>query len=115
MVSMAMHPDNQSIALKNETITVSAAIREEQLAHAHTIMKWDLVTSQNSLSSYSLEPSTYAHFKPKEMSNKKKKDEPTVVVAKETITKMIIGVASIHLQYLVQVTQTEASLRHPTR
>jgi hypothetical protein len=40
----------------------------------------------------------------------------TVVLAKkETITKMIIGVASIHLQYLVQATQTEASLRHPTR
>jgi hypothetical protein len=46
MVSMAMHPDNQSKALKNETITVSAAIQEEQLAHAHTITKWDLVTSQ---------------------------------------------------------------------
>jgi hypothetical protein len=75
MVSMAMHPDNQSKALKNETITVSAAIPEEQLAHAHTITKWDLVTSQNSLSSYSSEPSTYAHFKPKETSNKKKKDE----------------------------------------
>jgi hypothetical protein len=38
-----------------------------------------------------------------------------VVLAKETITKMIIGVDSIHLQYLVQATQTEASLRHPTR
>jgi hypothetical protein len=46
MVSMAMHSDNQSKALKNETITVSAAIQEEQLAHAHTITKWDLVTSQ---------------------------------------------------------------------
>jgi hypothetical protein len=57
---MAMHPDNRSKALKNETITVSAAIREEQLAHAHTITKWDLVTSKNSLSSYSSEPSTYA-------------------------------------------------------
>jgi hypothetical protein len=41
----------------------------------HTITKWDLVTSQNSLSSYSSEPaSTYAHFKPKETSNKRKKD-----------------------------------------
>jgi hypothetical protein len=75
IVSMAMHPDNQSKALKNETITVSAAIREEQLAHVHMITKWDLVTSQNSLSSYSSEPSTYTHFKPKEASNKRKKDE----------------------------------------
>jgi hypothetical protein len=48
MVSMAMHPDNQSKALKNETITVSTAIREERLAHAHTIMKWDLVTTSGS-------------------------------------------------------------------
>jgi hypothetical protein len=39
----------------------------------------------------------------------------TVVLAKEMITKMIIGVASIDLQYLMQATQTEASLRHPTR
>jgi hypothetical protein len=37
--------------------------------------KWDLVTSQNSLSSYSSEPSTYAHFKQKETPNKRKKDE----------------------------------------
>jgi hypothetical protein len=46
---------------------------------------------------------------------KRKRMSTTVVLAKEMITKMIIGVASIHLQYLVQATQAEASLRHPTR
>jgi hypothetical protein len=38
-----------------------------------------------------------------------------VALAKEMITNMIIGVISTRLQYLVQATQTRASLRHPTR
>jgi hypothetical protein len=46
---------------------------------------------------------------------KEKRMSMTAVLEEETITKMIIGVASIHLQYLVQAIQTRASLRHPTR